>query len=102
MALVIDENILDHAEILADSNDVSGAWSVLAAAGDTYADKARPIIAEWQDPQSIFAMMVDVQWVRAGVSVADKQAKFLLVGKLHLKNYLIVRNLQPSLLETAA
>jgi hypothetical protein len=88
MALVIDQPTLERAQALVDQHDVTGAWGVLAAAGDSYAAKAKVIVGEWEDPQSIFAMMVDVQWARAGVSDADKQAKFMLVAERHLQNYL--------------
>ncbi|MBB3061288.1 calcium-binding protein [Microbulbifer rhizosphaerae] len=88
MALVIEESVLQQAQTLVDQGDVVGAWGILAKAGDSYAAKAEFIVGEWQDPQSIFAMMVDVQWERAGVSEADKQTNFMLVAQQHLQNYL--------------
>ena len=88
MSLIINESTLQQAIDLINIGNVTGAWGVLAAAGDSYATKAEKIIGEWEDPQSIFAMMVDVQWERSGVGVADKQAKFMLVGAKHLQNYL--------------
>jgi hypothetical protein len=86
MALRISETTLRLAEEASDAGDIAGAWNILSAAGDRYAGNARDIIAEINNPISVFAKIVQVHWDR--VAPGARQSVFMDVGAQHLRQYL--------------
>jgi hypothetical protein len=86
MALRISETVLRLAEEASDAGDIAGAWNILSAAGDRYAGNAHDIIAEINNPISVFAKIVQVHWDR--VAPGARQTVFMAVGAQHLMQYL--------------
>jgi hypothetical protein len=86
MALRITETILQMAEQAADDGNVADAWSILASAGDLYAVGAHDIIAQIDNPVSVFTKITQVQWDR--VAPGARQTLFMEVGQQHAMQYL--------------
>ncbi|MEJ2622403.1 MAG: hypothetical protein P8163_19780 [Candidatus Thiodiazotropha sp.] len=82
----ITESVLEQAQALNASGDVSGAYRVLAEAGDNYSQNALVVIEEINDPESIFARIVQTHWDR--VVPGARQTHFMAVGALHQFQYL--------------
>ncbi|MET0067325.1 MAG: calcium-binding protein [Candidatus Thiodiazotropha sp.] len=86
MALTITESILNEAKALNAAGDVAGAYRVLASVGDNYSQNALVVIEEIDEPDSIFARIVQAHWDR--VAPGARQTHFMEVGALHQLQYL--------------
>jgi hypothetical protein len=81
MSLEITDSVLEQAKALNVAGDVAGAYRVLAEAGDNYSRNALVVIEEIDDPESIFARIVQTHWDR--VVPGARQTHFMAVGALH-------------------
>ncbi|MCU7816972.1 MAG: hypothetical protein KZQ81_17685, partial [Candidatus Thiodiazotropha sp. (ex Rostrolucina anterorostrata)] len=98
MALRISEAVLQLAEEASNAGDIAGAWNLLSTEGDRYAGNAHDIIAEINNPSSVFAKIVQVHWDR--VAPGARQTVFMDVGAQHLRQYLeVVSNKRANLNE---
>lgn len=79
MADIIRAEVLNEAQILHDSGDIAGAYSVLGVAGDVYADKAWSITND--SPLSIFDGVVALSWGLGALGLAE--TKFDDVAAAH-------------------
>jgi hypothetical protein len=81
MTLKITKTTLEAAKALNDAGDVAGAYRVLAEAGDNYAANALVVIEQIENPESIFARIVQAHWDR--VAFGKRETLFMDVGLLH-------------------
>lgn len=70
---------------------VADFWKTLADAGDVYAANAYAIIAERDDPQSIYSQIVQTHWDRVA-GPEKREALFLKVGLQHAQQYAALIN----------